>query len=318
MEGLADARMRGLLTNLAPYDRCCSEFIRVSDSLLPRRVFRRLAPELLGDGKTTAGVPVAVQLLGADADLLAANAARLAEFKPATVDLNFGCPSPIVNRHGAGAVLLDNPEGLHGIALAVRNAVPPDIPVTAKMRLGTEDTSRTLACAEALAAAGVAELAVHARTRADGFRYPARWEWLGSIRETVAIPVIANGDIWTWEDYRRCRDISGCEDVMLGRGALADPWLAQRLRMGAGGEVDAGRGWMELVPYIQAFWLQVEQEVAPRHAAGVLKQWLALLARAYPEARALLAALRGLAKPEDIGRSLASDRLGNSRSAIAA
>jgi hypothetical protein len=100
---------------------------------------------------------------------MAANAAHLAQLNPFGIDLNFGCPTPLVNRNRGGAALLDEPELLQRIAGAVRAAVPPAIPVTAKMRLGIEDTGRALDCALALEAGGVQELVVHARTKADGY-----------------------------------------------------------------------------------------------------------------------------------------------------
>jgi hypothetical protein len=106
-----------------------------------------------------------------------------------------------VNRNRGGAALLDEPELLQRIAGAVRAAVPPEIPVTAKMRLGIEDTDRALDCALALEAGGVQELVVHARTRADGYRPLVRWEWIARIREVVKLPLIANGEVWTVADY---------------------------------------------------------------------------------------------------------------------
>jgi tRNA-dihydrouridine synthase C len=98
---------------------------------------------------------VRVQLLGSDPACMADNAAQLARLNPAGIDLNFGCPAPTVNRHRGGAALLDEPELLHAIACAVRRAVPPHIPFTAKMRLGVADTGKALDCARALADGGV-------------------------------------------------------------------------------------------------------------------------------------------------------------------
>jgi tRNA-dihydrouridine synthase len=129
----------------------------------------------------------------------------------------------VVNRHGGGASLLQDPELLGRIVEAVRRAVPAALPVSAKMRLGYEDASRARECAQALAGGGASELVVHARTKADGYRPPAYWERVPAIREAVAIPVIANGEIWTPDDAERCRRVSGCDGLMLGRGMVADP-----------------------------------------------------------------------------------------------
>ncbi|MDR1710122.1 MAG: tRNA-dihydrouridine synthase family protein, partial [Candidatus Accumulibacter sp.] len=193
MEGLADALLRELLTRGGGYDGAVCPFVRVSGAPLPMRAFRRACPELDAGGRTPGGTPVSVQLLGRCPASLAETAARLARLSPPGIDLNFGCPAATVNRHGGGAMLLDDPERLQRIAEAVRRAAPAAIPVTAKMRLGIRDTARTLACAAALEAGGVAALTVHARTRNEGYRPPAHWDWIARIREAVRVPVIANG-----------------------------------------------------------------------------------------------------------------------------
>lgn len=311
MEGLLDAVLRDVLTRVEGYDWTVAEFVRVSDSLLPHRVYKRICPELELGGATRAGTPVRVQLLGSDPACLADNAAHLARLLPPGIDLNFGCPAPTVNRHRGGAVLLDEPELLFAIATAVRQAVPQTTPFTAKMRLGVADASRALDCARALADGGVEELVVHARTKLDGYRPPAHWEWVGRIADAVSIPVIANGEVWTEADWRRCRAESGVADVMIGRGAVADPFLAQRIReSGAGVSVhteDRARReieWHELRPLLALFWQQVQQKVQPTYAPGRIKQWLNLLRRNFPRAETLYQELRPLRWPADIDHVL--------------
>jgi tRNA-dihydrouridine synthase C len=211
-------------------DRCVSEFIRITDALLPPRSFIRTMPELLTGGRTLAGVPVRGQLLGSDPTLLAENAARLAELGSHGVDLNFGCPAKVVNRHGGGSALLDDPELIHRIVAAVRRAVPPCVPVSAKMRLGFNDDHRAEDCALAIEAAGASEIVVHARTKAHGYRPPAYWERIADLRREVKLPLVANGEIWTVDDARRAQAASGCTSLMLGRGMVADPGLALAIR----------------------------------------------------------------------------------------
>ncbi len=308
MEGLADHVLRDVLTRAGGYDGAVTEFVRVSGTLLPLRTFRRICPELANASKTPAGTPVAVQLLGSDPVCLAENAAQLAELSPAGIDLNFGCPAPTVNRHGGGAKLLDDPESLFRIVGAVRRAVPPSIPFSAKMRLGVSDTAKALDCARALEAGGVVALVVHARTRDDGYRPPAHWEWVARIRDVVRLPVTANGEVWTAEDYLRCRSVSGSDDVMIGRGAVADPFLARRIGALMAGELPDGEradDWIELLPLLADFWTQVSHKVEPRHAPGRLKLWLASLRRTFVEAAALYAAVRTLRGVEETTRMLA-------------
>lgn len=280
MEGLLDFPLRDILTRVGGIDRCVSEFIRITDQLLPERVFTRIVPELLNGGRTRAGVPVRAQLLGSDPGCVAENAARLATLGPAGIDLNFGCPAKVVNRHGGGAALLVDPELLHAIMSAVRRAVPADMPVSAKMRLGYNDDSLAVECAQALASGGAEELVVHARTRADAYRPPAYWDRVADIRAAVKIPVVANGEIWTVDDALRCREASGCHDLMLGRGMVVNPGLA--LSIASPGH--PGIAWSELMPLIAAFWQLIQPRVEPRHRAGRVKQWLNFLRRHYPEA----------------------------------
>lgn len=286
MEGLLDHMLRDTLTRVGGVDRCVSEFIRVTDQLLPHRVFTRIVPELLSGGRTRAGVAVRPQLLGSDPVCLAENAARLAELSPEGVDLNFGCPAKTVNRHRGGAVLLDEPALVHDIVAAVRRAVPAHLPVSAKMRLGNEDRGRMLDNARAVAAAGASELVVHGRTKRDGYKPPAYWDQIAVVREAIGIPVVANGEVWTVEEARRCLAESGCDQLMLGRGMVAHPGLALALRADLSGQGARALPWAELLPLMRDFFDQVRRSVAARHQSGRLKQWLHYLRRHYPEAEA--------------------------------
>lgn len=287
MEGLLDFVLRDVLTRVGGVDRCVSEFIRVTGTLLPDKVFLRYIPELRTGGRTLAGVPVRAQLLGSDPASMAENAARLAALGPEGIDLNFGCPANVVNRHGGGAALLREPERIAAVVAAVRRAVPAHLPVSAKMRLGYDDTRRARECAQAAEAGGACELVVHARTKADGYRPPAYWELVAPLRSAVRIPVIANGEIWTVDDALRCRAASGGDALMLGRGIVADPGLARAIRAADAGRVDeAPLAWGELLPHLGAFWHRVCEDLEPRQRAGRLKQWLNLLRRRFPEAEA--------------------------------
>lgn len=318
MEGLLDHGLRDILTRVGGVDRCVSEFIRITDRLLPARSFTRVVPELQRGSRTAAGVPVRPQLLGSDPACLAENAARLAELGPAGIDLNFGCPAKTVNRHRGGAVLLDEPELIHAIIAAVRRTVPAGMPVSAKMRLGFDDDARLLDVARAIEAGGADELAVHARTKAHGYRPPAYWESIARVREVVRLPVIANGEIWSVQDAARCRAISGCTDLMLGRGMVRRPGLALAIRRAESSDpgacdpsasysdaATAALPWRRVVPLLADFWRDVCQRVERRHRAGRLKQWLSYLRVAYPEAQQAFDALRVVSEPEAISVWLA-------------
>jgi tRNA-dihydrouridine synthase C len=299
MEGLLDHTLRDILTRVGGIDRCVSEFIRVTGTLLPDRAFVRVMPELLNGGCTPAGVPVRGQLMGSDAACLAENAAKLAALGAAGIDLNFGCPAKVVNRHGGGAALLVDPPLLNRLMSAVRRAVPAEVTVSAKMRLGFNDASLALDCALALQSGGAEELVVHARTRADGYKPPAYWDRIQEIREVLTIPVIANGEIWNADDARRCREVSGCDVLMLGRGMVSNPGLALSI-VSPGHTVP----WDEILPLMQAFWELVCSRLDARQCGGRLKQWLNYLRRHYPEAQAAYAELRTVNDPREIARWL--------------
>jgi tRNA-dihydrouridine synthase C len=312
MEGLLDFVLRDILTRVGGIDRCVSEFIRITDQLLPERVFTRIVPELLNGSRTLAGVPVRAQLLGSDPVCLAENAARLAALGPAGIDLNFGCPAKVVNRHGGGALLLETPEIIFDIVAAVRRAVPGHIPVSAKMRLGFNDDSRAVECALAIAGGGADELVVHARTKAQAYRPPAYWERIADIRAAVRIPVVANGEIWTVEDARRCRKASGCESLMLGRGMVTDPGLGLAIKASVDGAASpAGVAWPELVPLLAEFWHVVCTRLDARSRAGRLKQWLNFLRRRFPEAQTAYQQIRTTNDPALIDAWLAELKRAN-------
>lgn len=292
MEGLVDDILRDVLTRVGGIDWCVTEFIRINDRLLPPSSFLALAPELAHGSKTRAGVPMRVQLLGSDPQLLAENAVQACELGAPVIDLNFGCPAKTVNRSRGGAVLLKEPELMFSIIEAVRRAVPAHIPVTSKMRLGYDSPDGAIDCARALADAGSAHVVVHARTKADGYKPPAHWEWVAKVADAVKVPVFANGEVWTLEDYHRCRSISGVADIMLGRGLVSRPDLARQIAAWRDGREVVPMPWSEVRVLLDDFWRQARRKLAPRYAPGRLKQWLGMLTRSYPEAVELFAQVR--------------------------
>ncbi len=230
MEGVTDWAMRDLLTSLGGIDQCVTEFLRITDTLMPHSVFEKNCPELKTNSCTRAGTPVFVQLLGGKAEPLALNAARAAEMGALGVDLNFGCPAPTVNRHDGGASLLKSTNRLFEIVKTVRAAVPKGVPVTAKIRLGFDDPSQCLENAKAIEEAGATWLTVHCRTKTDGYKPPAYWEWIAKIQAVTKIPLVTNGEIWTLEDFAKCQKAAQTESYMIGRGALRDPHLFRKIK----------------------------------------------------------------------------------------
>lgn len=292
MEGLVDNILRDVLTRVGGIDWCVTEFIRVSDRALPPSSFLKLAPELAHGSQTRAGTPLHVQLLGSEPNLLGDSAAVACDLGAPVIDLNFGCPAKTVNRSRGGAVLLNEPELLHAIVSQVRRDTPAHVPVTAKMRLGYASPSSAMDCARALAEGGAERIVVHARTKLEGYKPPAHWEWVARVQDAVKVPVYANGEIWTVEDWQRCREISGAAHFMLGRGLVSRPDLALQIAAAARGQAITPMEWAQVVPLLQDFWRQARAKLSPRYAPGRLKQWVAMLTRSYPGAVELFAALR--------------------------
>ncbi|WP_251977473.1 tRNA dihydrouridine synthase [Salinicola avicenniae] len=300
MEGVIDADTRALLSADGTLDWCVTEFVRVVDARLPARVFLRHCPELAQTGEsgplTPTGTPVTLQLLGSDPVALAANAEQAIALGATLLDLNFGCPAKLVNRHDGGASLLRTPARVEAAVAAVANvAARHGASVNAKLRLGFDDKRLALACARAAEAGGAAELVVHARTRREGYRPPAHWEWIARIRAAVSVPVVANGDIWTLEDYWKARSLSGCRDVMLGRGILADPWLARRIRhwQTSGGERLPPTPWSVRRETLCRYAASKQADGLPaKFIVSLLKQWLNIMRGRDANAAACFAAIR--------------------------
>lgn len=307
MEGLVDAPIRETLTKVGGIDRCVTEFVRVTQGVLPERVFYKYAPELHNISCTRVGTPVAVQLLGSDPEQMSLNGQKAVALGATQVDINFGCPAKTVNKHKGGCVLMREPDAMYKITEAVRSAVPADISVTAKMRLGYDDRSMGVACGQALEAAGASEIVIHARSKVDGYKPPAYWEEIAKVREAVSTKVIANGEIWTVADYWRCREVSGCDDVMIGRGLIARPDLARKIKASQQQELVEDMIWPEAVTLVHEYASVLQGWLEDRIVTGRVKQWVNLLRRGFPEAEALWPQARKLREVDPMFACLKQD-----------
>lgn len=289
MEGLTDPLMREVLTSIGRYDWTVSEFIRVTQHVLPAHVFYKYVPELLYDndlkGKTIYGTPVHVQLLGSEPELMAGNAVKAVQLGALAIDLNFGCPAKTVNNHRGGSVLLTEPETVYQIIHAVRQAVPSDTPVSAKIRLGYEDTSLTADIGNAVQSANASWLTIHARTKTQGYKPPAYWELIEPLTKRLTLPIIANGEIWTLEQAIRCREQANTPHVMLGRGAVTRPDLVNQIKAFDKGEIVENMAWQDLLT-LQIAFLQGNAR-SDNMLVGRYKQWLGMLTQGYDEAKVL-------------------------------
>lgn len=224
MEGITEPAFRELVAGLGGLGAACTEFVRIANAALPRRVLARHLGAPLP-------CPVAVQLMAPGVEHLAATVAAADAAGAAWIDLNFGCPAPVVFDKCAGSALLADPAAVGAITAAAVAATT--LPVTAKVRAGIADADRLEDIVRAVADAGAAAITVHGRLRTQGYHQPATWAWIAravAVRDRVrpGMAVIGNGGVDAPEDVARLRAATGCDAVMIGRAALADPWIFRR------------------------------------------------------------------------------------------
>jgi nifR3 family TIM-barrel protein len=261
MEGVTETCFRGLV--LARNDPgslggAFTEFVRVSSAPIPRDVIRRhLGPERFPQ-------PVGVQLMGNDLARLARTAENAVAEGAPLVDLNFGCPSKGALAGCAGSALLRDPLALEKVVRAVVDAVR--VPVTAKIRAGWDDASCIEDLARAAENGGAVLLTVHCRTRAEGYCDRVDWTRIARAVRAVSIPVCGNGGIARHEDLARMRDETGARLAMVGRGALADPWIF------SGRRVERAEAVQFLLDYADA--MRAHRKLGDRRVAARIKQLL--------------------------------------------
>ncbi len=275
MDGITDAPMRAFQGDRGTFTYGVSEFLRVSIEPIPLKVFKRDVPELNNGGLTESGMPVQVQILGGDPGRMAKSAHTAFRAGAKAIDINFGCPAPTVNRHDGGASLLREPCRIREIVRAVRDAVPEDIPVSAKLRLGWDSIDAIHENAAMAAEGGASWLTIHARTRVQGYMPPVYWQPLGKVREDLGIPIVANGDIWSFEDFRRCQAETGCLHFMIGRSALSNPMLPFQIskEMGLRDSPALTPDWIQVLKEFVKY-LDPQDQTHPHRKLMRLKQWM--------------------------------------------
>lgn len=263
MEGITDTAFRDLVIGLGGVGGASTEFIRIAQAPVPSKVIRRHL------GAPRAACPVGVQFMAAGEAWLAESVAAAEQAGAAFIDLNFGCPAPVVFDKCAGSALLARPER---VAAIVATAVAATgLPVSAKVRAGITDAAALPEIVAAVAEGGASMLTVHARLRVQAYSQPATWAWLGearacAVRHRSDMPVIGNGSIDRAEDVALMMAATGCDGVMIGRAALADPWI---FRVAQGGpRADVAEAASFALRYAHA----VEEARGARCALSRLKQ----------------------------------------------
>ena len=172
--------------------------------------------------------PCAAQIFGDEPEIMAQAAVKCLEYKPAAIDINMGCPAPKVAMNGGGASLLKNPQLAFEVTKAVVQAV--DLPVTVKLRKGWDENSvNAVEMAELMEKAGASAIAIHGRTRKEMYSGKVDYEIIRQVKQALGIPVIGNGDITDEQSAALMLEKTGCDAIMIGRGALGNPWVFERI-----------------------------------------------------------------------------------------
>ncbi len=262
MEGVTDPCFRTVVLDLGGVGGASTEFVRVSSSPIPARAIGRKL------GAPRADVPVAVQLMAPGIDHLAETVRNAERAGAAWIDLNFGCPVARVCGKGAGSALLADPPRIQAIVAEAVGAT--ELPVSAKVRVGLDDADRLDEIVDAVAAGGAAMLIVHGRRRADGLQLPANWAWIAAAaarwRSVGRGPVCGNGDVGSAEDARRMMRETGCDLVLIGRGAIGNPFVFREFAGGPSATAD------EAARFVLRYAESIHPVVGASYRIGRIKQ----------------------------------------------
>jgi nifR3 family TIM-barrel protein len=223
-----------------------TEYFRVQATSTPER---RILDSIT---QNTTGRPIVAQMIGNDIPALVRTAKVLQELPIAAVDLNLGCPAPIVYRKWAGGGLLRDPQRIDAILSALREAVR--IPFTVKTRVGFASLEEFDRLLPIFAKHSLDALTVHARTVAQSYRLPVHYALIRQAREAMSCPVIANGHVYSAAHAREVLERTGCRGLMIGRGAIRSPWLFEQIRQHLRGEAVTLPTGRDVWGYIRALW----------------------------------------------------------------
>jgi nifR3 family TIM-barrel protein len=280
MEGVTNAAVREVLASYGPVGLVCTEFVRIAgDAISP--------PYLRRQVEKTAGVPLSVQVMGNDPELMAEAGAVVAGAGADVVDLNLGCPTHNAARKGVGAALLKQPEKLASLLHTMRRRVPGLL--SAKLRAGFDTSDDALSNARLVETAGLDYIAVHPRRRVDHFTGVADWRIIALIRRELRIPVVGNGDVWYARSALRMFEETGCDAVMIGRPALRNPWIFCQLSELLAAREPFRPSGTDVALHLRrlSVGLGARLKEPGQTPLGPLKEQLRYLLRAVPESLAL-------------------------------
>lgn len=291
MEGVTNAAVRSVLASYGPIGLVCTEFVRISGEQISPPYLRRQVEK-------APGVPLSVQVMGNDPELMAEAGAVVAGAGADAVDLNLGCPTHKAVRKGVGAALLNQPEKLALLLSTMRRSVPGLL--SAKLRAGFDTSDDALRNARLVQDAGLDYMAVHPRRRVDHYAPgTADWRIIALIKRELSIPVIGNGDAWYASSALRMIEETGCDAVMLGRPAMRNPWIFRQLAELAAGKDPFRPSGADVAQHLRRLNAALSEGLRERDSnpIGRLKEQLGFLGKAIPNSPDML---RGLLRQTTI------------------
>lgn len=267
MEGVGDRAFRKAMASIGGFDEAVTDFIRVPSNAHVKSLAR------VYEYQETAPIPLAAQIMGSDTDLMADMCRELVERGAPRIDLNCGCPSNTVTGRGAGSSLLKDPKHLYEVAASMVKAV--ELPVSLKMRSGFSDISLFKENLMAAQESGVVFITLHPRTKVDGYGPPARWDLIAEAKSLLSIPLVGNGDILNRDDARRMVAETNCDALMIGRGAVINPFVFHEVKASFDNTVFSLPGhelWAKLENFIKVYISEFPVDMSERGRVNKLKQ----------------------------------------------
>jgi len=263
MEGVGDRAFRKAMVSIGGFDEAVTDFIRVPSNAHVKSLAS------VYDADEISPFPLAAQIMGGNPLLMAEMAVEIEKRGAPRIDINCGCPSNTVNGRGAGSSLLKDPKFIFDVTQAVSKVVK--IPVTVKMRSGFEDTSLFKENILAAQDGGAAFIALHPRTKKDGYSSQARWDLIAEAKQTLNIPIVGNGDILTVNDAVSMFEQTNCDALMIGRGSIINPFIFHQIKAHFSGTSFEAK-WEGLERYFRVYMESFPEGIRAKPRVNKLKQ----------------------------------------------
>ncbi|MCM8525778.1 MAG: tRNA-dihydrouridine synthase family protein [Lentisphaeraceae bacterium] len=275
MEGVTNFVIRNALSELGGIGMLCTEFVRISAHAVSSKTVREAVQK-------TPGIPLSVQVMGNDASLMADSAEKMEQAGADIVDINLGCPTKNAVKGNVGSAMLKDPDLLYDVLSSMRTKVNGWL--SAKIRAGFDENNHVSHIAKTVEATGADFIAVHPRRRKDFYEGVADWRIIAHLKSILKIPVIGNGDIWYPQDALSMKEQTNCDAVMIGRGALRNPWIFKQIQQLQNG-IDFRPGKDEMIEFFEKLKLSFLEAFKGREHGALcrMKELVKYFSRLFPD-----------------------------------